>query len=93
MGIVMRQSAAAPAHQRRIGVAYLYFFGARGGILFGYDLGVMSDHLGLAYSSFRFAAASVVPYVLVRRNAPEAKGRSLEQIEPDPRGRAGKVGA
>ncbi|MEV6773823.1 sugar porter family MFS transporter [Nocardia sp. NPDC051030] len=41
----MQQSATAPARPRRISVSYLYFFGALGGILFGYDLGVISGVL------------------------------------------------
>lgn len=41
----MQQSASAPGQRRRIGVSYLYFFGALGGILFGYDLGVISGVL------------------------------------------------
>ncbi len=49
----------------------------------------MSDHLGLAVSSFVFAGVGVVLYVLVRRFVPETKARSLEQIEMDPRGRVG----
>jgi len=48
---------------------------------------VMSDHLGLAVSSFIFAGVSVVLYVLVTKFVPETKGRSLEQIEMDLRGR------
>ncbi|MEC3956943.1 sugar porter family MFS transporter [Nocardia sp. CDC153] len=41
----MQQSATALARPRRISVSYLYFFGALGGILFGYDLGVISGVL------------------------------------------------
>src|SRR6266568_2661996 len=41
----MQQSATAPVQGRRISVSYLYFFGALGGILFGYDLGVISGVL------------------------------------------------
>jgi hypothetical protein len=52
---------------------------------------VMSDHLGLAASSFIFAGVSVVLYVLVTKFVPETKGRSLEQIELDLRARVGGV--
>ncbi len=52
---------------------------------------VMSDHLGLAVSSFIFAGVSVVLYVLVTKFVPETKGRSLEQIELDLRARVGGV--
>lgn len=41
----MQQSVTAPARQKQISVGYLYFFGALGGILFGYDLGVISGVL------------------------------------------------
>lgn len=49
----------------------------------------MSDpkKLGLGHSMWVFAAVSVVLFVLVRRYVPETKGRSLEQIELDLRGR------
>ena len=40
----MTQAATAP-NQRHIGRGTLYFFGALGGILFGYDLGVISGVL------------------------------------------------
>jgi sugar porter (SP) family MFS transporter len=58
----------------------------------------MSDpkKLGLGHSMWVFAGVSVVLFVLVRWFVPETKGRSLEQIELDLRGRvpfAAKAGA
>ncbi|GAA3512087.1 sugar porter family MFS transporter [Actinocatenispora rupis] len=50
---------------------------------------IMNDGIGLAYSAWIFAAVSVVLFVLVRWRVPETKGRSLEQIELDLRGRSG----
>jgi sugar porter (SP) family MFS transporter len=49
----------------------------------------MSDphKLGLGHSMWVFAGVSVVLFVLVRLFVPETKGRSLEQIELDLRGR------
>jgi len=41
----MTQTAAAPPALRRINPGTLYFFGALGGILFGYDLGVIAGIL------------------------------------------------
>ena len=41
----MTQTAAAPPSVRRINPGTLYFFGALGGILFGYDLGVIAGVL------------------------------------------------
>ncbi|MGW1870902.1 sugar porter family MFS transporter [Streptomyces mauvecolor] len=43
----MEQSTAAPPRRprTRTSVSYLYFFGALGGVLFGYDLGVISGVL------------------------------------------------
>lgn len=49
---------------------------------------VMDDGLGLAYSAWIFAAISVILFVLVRWRVPETRGRSLEQIELDLRGRS-----
>src|SRR6185437_7781454 len=40
-GFAMTQTATAPAG-RRINRSTLYFFGALGGILFGYDLGIIA---------------------------------------------------
>ncbi|HEY3502299.1 MAG TPA: sugar porter family MFS transporter [Actinocatenispora sp.] len=50
---------------------------------------IMNDGIGLAYSAWIFAAISVILFFLVRRLVPETKGRSLEQIELDLRGRTG----
>lgn len=49
----------------------------------------MSDphKLGLGHSMWVFAGVSVVLFFLVRRLVPETRGRSLEQIELDLRGR------
>ncbi len=45
--------------------ARLYFFGALGGLLFGYDTGVIA----------------AVAFVFVKLKVPETKGKSLEEIE------------
>jgi sugar porter (SP) family MFS transporter len=49
---------------------------------------VMNDDLGLAYSAWIFAGISVILFFLVRWRVPETRGRSLEQIELDLRGRS-----
>ena len=75
-----------------MGVSAVVLWASTG--LVTYYFPIMSDkqHLGIGNSMYIFALVSVVLFVLVKWLVPETKGRSLEQIELDLRGRI-RVGA
>lgn len=77
-----------------MGVSAVVLWASTG--LVTYYFPIMSDkqHLGIGKSMYAFALVSVVLFILVKWLVPETKGRSLEQIELDLRGRIrNRVGA
>ena len=82
--------------EKKISSAFIYFFGSFGGILFGYDIGVMTGALpflqndwGLAGNASISQAAvfaifgciCLLGVAFIRNCVPETRGATLEEIE------------
>lgn len=85
--VMMAEVFPLKARAAGMGVSAVVLWAATG--LVTYYFPIMSDkqHLGIGHSMWVFAGVSVVLFVLVKWLVPETKGRSLEQIELDLRGR------
>ena len=66
---------------KKISNKFIYFFGSFGGILFGYDIGVMTGAMSQEAVFAIFGVICVLGVIFVKTRVPETQGKTLEQIE------------
>lgn len=90
--VMMAEVFPLRARAAGMGLATVVLWASTGIVTAGFPIVSDKNHLGLGHTMWLFAAINVVLLGLVIKLVPETKGRSLEQIELDLRGRSTRTG-